>query len=89
MQVLRRRYVERAATDRAALAVAVESEDWIEVRRIAHGNSGTGATFSFPDVSARGQELEEAVDAGLPVSERRKLAHALSACLDDAAQDRS
>jgi HPt (histidine-containing phosphotransfer) domain-containing protein len=53
MQVLRRRYVERAATDRAALAVAVESEDWIEVRRIAHGNSGTGATFGFPDGRTR------------------------------------
>ncbi len=77
MQVLRRRYVERAATDRAALAVAVESEDWIEVRRIAHGNSGTAQPSAFrmaehvPDVERR-VSAQVRGNAGLAPPGRRR-----------------
>ena len=88
MQALRKRYAERAALDLDALGGAVRTQDWVEVRRIAHGLSGTGAVFGFPEISASGQQLEEAVDADLPVSERLALADALIACLAAAAQER-
>lgn len=88
MQQLRKRYAGRAAEDGEALASARASEEWAEVRRIAHGLAGTGAVFGFPKVSATAEQLEEGVDRELPVAELHKLADALAACLSEAAQER-
>ena len=58
MEQLRARFRARAAEDRARLVTALGSGDRAAVRSIAHGLSGSGGTFGFPEVSAAAETVE-------------------------------
>lgn len=77
MAELRARFVIRAAEQRAQLAAALLASDLEEVRRLAHGLSGSAGVFGFPELSEGAQALEEAVDAGAEDAEVKRLAGAL------------
>jgi HPt (histidine-containing phosphotransfer) domain-containing protein len=64
MARLRLRFAERLKAEKLLLEQALESGDRGEIRRLAHGLSGSGAIFGYPDVSVAGQRLEAAVDEG-------------------------
>jgi HPt (histidine-containing phosphotransfer) domain-containing protein len=64
MAALRERFRARAADDRASILAARDAGDLAEVGRLAHGLSGSGGVFGFPQLSADAQALENAIDAG-------------------------
>jgi HPt (histidine-containing phosphotransfer) domain-containing protein len=64
MAALRERFRARAADDRASILAARDAGDLAEVGRLAHGLSGSGGVFGFPQLGADAQALENAIDAG-------------------------
>jgi HPt (histidine-containing phosphotransfer) domain-containing protein len=64
MAKLKLRFATRLEAERLLLEQALESGDKAEIRRLAHGLSGSGAVFGYPEVSVAGQKLEAAVDEG-------------------------
>jgi HPt (histidine-containing phosphotransfer) domain-containing protein len=77
MAELRTRFLARAEADRALLAIALRQEDWDEVRRIAHGLSGTAGVFGFASLGETAEGVETAVDDGRDKSDLRRLCGAL------------
>ncbi len=73
MARLRERFLARAEDDRAKLVASATIDDRAELRRLAHGLSGSAAVFGFPDIGLDAQALEEAVDAGADERELRRL----------------
>lgn len=61
MDALRSRFVERAATDAAALRSAWAERDAEAVRRIAHSLAGNAGMFGHPRLSEAASALEEAL----------------------------
>jgi HPt (histidine-containing phosphotransfer) domain-containing protein len=61
MEALRSRFVERAATDEAALRSAWAGRDVETVRRIAHSLAGNAGMFGHPQLSEAAGALEEAL----------------------------
>lgn len=64
MVKLKLRFATRVEAEALLLEQALEKGDKAEIKRLAHGLSGSGAVFGYPDLSAAGQELEAAVDQG-------------------------
>jgi HPt (histidine-containing phosphotransfer) domain-containing protein len=64
MAALRERFRVRAADDRATILAARDAGDFAQVARLAHGLSGSGGVFGFPELSADAQAVENAIDAG-------------------------
>lgn len=77
MAQLRARFVARAAEQRAQLVAALLAGDHDEMRRLAHGLSGSAGVFGFPEISADAQALEEAVDEGVEEEALKRLAGTL------------
>ena len=77
MVKLKLRFASRIEAERLLLEQALEKGDKAEIKRLAHGLSGSGAVFGYPDLSAGGPKLEAAVDEGkalqLPVDALLKL----------------
>lgn len=77
MVKLKLRFASRIEAETLLLEQALEKGDKAEIKRLAHGLSGSGAVFGYPDLSAAGQKLEAAVDEGkalqLPVEALLKL----------------
>ena len=86
MAGFRARFCARAAADRAQIATALASGDFDEVRRLAHGLSGSGGVFGFPEVSADAELVENAIDEGREPGELAILCELLMQRLDEAAQ---
>ena len=79
MKELRQRFVMRTISDRTLLVAAIHSGDWSDVRRLAHGLSGSAGVFGFSAVGLDAQALEEAIDAG---EDKRRLLDLGLALLD-------
>jgi HPt (histidine-containing phosphotransfer) domain-containing protein len=62
MAALRARFVERTRAEREELGAALGRMDLPEIRRLAHGLSGSAGIFGFPEISAAAAGLERAVD---------------------------
>lgn len=62
MIVLRARFVARSRAEREELGTAVSRMDLPEIRRLAHGLSGSAGIFGFPEISTAAAALERAVD---------------------------
>jgi HPt (histidine-containing phosphotransfer) domain-containing protein len=73
MAELRGRFLARAAEERVLLQAALEEMNKGELRRLAHGLSGSAGTFGFAPLSADAQAVEEAVDMGAPDPELQRL----------------
>jgi HPt (histidine-containing phosphotransfer) domain-containing protein len=86
MAGLRARFCARAAAERTQIAEALASGDLPEVRRLAHGLSGSGGVFGFPEVSADAEAVEIAVDEQKEPGELAILCERLLQRLDEAAQ---
>jgi HPt (histidine-containing phosphotransfer) domain-containing protein len=69
MAKLKLRYAARLDAEKLLLEQALASGDRAEVRRLAHGLSGSGAVFGYPDLSEAGRSLEAAVDKGEALQE--------------------
>ncbi len=78
MAQLRERFLTRAQEERAQLIAAVAAGDGAELRRLAHGLSGSAGVFGFPEIGLDAQALEEAVDAKAEDGEIRRLCSALT-----------
>ncbi|HEY0627096.1 MAG TPA: Hpt domain-containing protein [Allosphingosinicella sp.] len=87
MAQLRARFVVRAAEQREQLTAALMAGDRDEVRRLAHGLSGSAGVFGFPEISVDAQAVEEAVDEGASDEELKPLASKLLDRLAAASQD--
>jgi signal transduction histidine kinase/HPt (histidine-containing phosphotransfer) domain-containing protein len=55
-------FTERTQLLRGELISALESENWDEVRAIAHTVKGSGTTFGFPELTRLGKEVCDTVD---------------------------
>ncbi len=86
MAQLRARFRSRAADDRERILAALGDDDLVEVRRLAHGLSGSGGVFGFPEVSEDAAAVEDAVDEAKPAGEIRALCDQLLARLAEVAQ---
>jgi HPt (histidine-containing phosphotransfer) domain-containing protein len=86
MAQLRARFRTRAAADRARIAAALDQADWDEVRRLAHGLSGSGGVFGFPQVSKDAEAVEIAIDEGRDAAQVRALGGRLLDRLAEVAQ---
>ncbi len=73
MAELRARFVVRAADDRARLVIAIQDQDRAEIRRLAHGLSGTGGVFGFAALSDAAEAVEVGVDEGRDWADLRAL----------------
>jgi HPt (histidine-containing phosphotransfer) domain-containing protein len=62
MAKLKLRFATRLEAEKLLLEQALASGDRLEVRRLAHGLSGSAAVFGYPEIGAAGQALEAAVD---------------------------
>lgn len=60
MAALRERFLERAASDRVALAAAGEAGDFAAIRDLAHRLAGVAGTLGFPEISVLARALEDA-----------------------------
>lgn len=78
MAQLRERFLERAKDERAQLIAAATVGDRAEMRRLAHGLSGSAGVFGFPEIGLDAQALEEAVDAEAEEEELRRLCAVLT-----------
>jgi len=78
MAQLRKRFVARAQEERAQLIAAATVGDRAEMRRVAHGLSGSAGVFGFPEIGLDAQALEEAVDSEADEGELRRLCSALT-----------
>ena len=86
MAELRARFVARLEDERGRLVAALRLDDREEVRRIAHGLSGSGGVFGFPEISAAAEEVEVAVDEGANEARVRELCARLLDRMEAAAQ---
>lgn len=86
MAQLRERFLVRAQDERAQLIAAATRGDRAEMRRLAHGLSGSAGVFGFSEVGLDAQALEEAVDAEADEEEIRRLCLALTDRLAKAPQ---
>jgi HPt (histidine-containing phosphotransfer) domain-containing protein len=86
MTGLRARFCARAAAERMQIAAALASGDLPEVRRLAHGLSGSGGVFGFPELSADAEAVEIAVDEHREPGDLASLCERLLQRLDEAAQ---
>ena len=77
LQQLRDRFMERASQERRSLAEALQVPDRETLRRIAHSLAGNGGIFGFPEISAAGLRLEDALDAEADWEEICRLGKAL------------
>jgi HPt (histidine-containing phosphotransfer) domain-containing protein len=77
MAELRTRFLARAEADRALLAIALRQEDWDEVRRIAHGLSGTAGVFGFASLARRRKAWKQRSMMAEIKSDLRRLCGAL------------
>lgn len=87
MEQLRTRFRARAGEDRAKLIIALQQGDRETVRHLAHGLSGSGGIFGFPEISQAAEALEDKVDSGAEPPELRVAAAALLNALVRLAQD--
>jgi HPt (histidine-containing phosphotransfer) domain-containing protein len=62
MERLRQRFRQRSGGDRAALEAALERQDTVEMKRLAHSLSGAAGIFGYPVISERAAALEAALD---------------------------
>ena len=81
MAQLRQRFLVRAEDERGQLIAAATAGDRSEMRRLAHGLSGSAGVFGFPEIGLDAQALEEAVDAGADEGEIRRLCSILTDAL--------
>lgn len=89
-QALREKYLMQLATRRAELAqflarfetTQATPGDLAATRIHAHSLKGTGRTYGYPEISATGMALEEALDRGADQSSLAALARALLASCD-------
>jgi HPt (histidine-containing phosphotransfer) domain-containing protein len=86
MPALRERFRARAGSDGDRIAAALAAGDLDTVRSLAHGLSGSGGVFGFPQVSEDAQAVENAIDAGADAGELAALCHRLLARLTETAQ---
>ncbi len=86
MAALRERFRVRAATDGERIAAALSARDLDTVRTLAHGLSGSGGVFGYPQVSMDAQAVEEAIDAGAEAGEVKALCDRLLARLAETSQ---
>jgi HPt (histidine-containing phosphotransfer) domain-containing protein len=86
MAALRERFRVRAADDRASILAAHDAGDFAQVGRLAHGLSGSGGVFGFPELSADAQAVENAIDAGAKPEEIAALCDRLLVRLAQVAQ---
>ena len=77
LQLLRERFVERAAADADAIEAAAAAMDWPAVRDLSHGIVGRAGMFGFPALSDAARILETAVDAREPAERLGALSAAL------------
>lgn len=73
MAGLRARFVVRAGEDRARLEAALAALDRVELKRLAHGLSGSAGIFGFPQITEEAQALEAALDSEAVDEELRRL----------------
>jgi HPt (histidine-containing phosphotransfer) domain-containing protein len=69
MAELLRLFVDGLAGTCRQLGRGLEAGDVPEVRRIGHQLKGTGGGYGYPDLSAAGRRLEEAVVAAVAVTD--------------------
>lgn len=62
---LRAKFAERSLSDRDRLKAAFDHNDREGLKQIAHSLAGNGGLFGYPQVSAAGLALEEAIDNGV------------------------
>ncbi len=86
MAALRERFRARARADGERIAAALSARDLETVRNLAHGLSGSGGVFGFPQVSADAQAVEEAIDTGAEAAKVEALCDRLLARLAETAQ---
>ena len=86
MAALRERFRARAGEDAERIASALAAGDLQAVHGLAHGLSGSGGTFGFPEVSADAEAVENSIDAGCGTGEVRALCDRLLARLAETAQ---
>lgn len=84
MQKMRERFRERAASDRAAVAAALDVGDHPRLLHLAHGLAGVAGIFGYSDISSHASALEDAVDGGAGGEKISLLAQALMEALDRA-----
>ena len=86
MAALQQRFRARAGEDGARIAAAFAAGDLETVRNLAHGLSGSGGVFGFPEVSKDAQAVENEVDAGAAPADLQPLCDRLLARLAQVAQ---
>jgi HPt (histidine-containing phosphotransfer) domain-containing protein len=86
MGALRERFRARAGADRVLISTALAAGDRHELRRLAHGLSGSGGVFGFPEVSAVAEAVETAVEDAADQALLENLCHRLLDRLADVAQ---
>ena len=86
MAALRERFRARAGEDATRIAAALAAGDLQAVHGLAHGLSGSGGTFGFPQVSADAEAVENAIDAGRKTEEVAALCDRLLGGLAETAQ---
>lgn len=86
MEQLRARFILRAQDEQAAIATAVAAMDRDEVKRIAHGLSGSAGVFGFAEIGNEAQAVEEAVDENAASEDLRGLCAILIDSLGKAGQ---
>ena len=79
MDALRARFGERLLDDLDQLGRALNGRDREAMHRIAHRMSGAAGMFGYPQLSAKGAALEDAIDRNRPDEEVAEFAAALMA----------
>jgi len=83
LQALRRRFIEQAAADAAAIERHASAEEWAAIREVSHGLAGRAGMFGFPLITDAARTLEEAVEADVDPRRLHDLAAALAAKLNE------
>ena len=83
MEMLRQRFHQRAASDRAEIAQALRQGDYPQLLRLAHGLAGIAAIFGYGEVSARASALEDGVEREFDREALAELGGALIEALDE------
>ena len=86
MTELRARFVTRLVAEQSSFAAAATLLNRSEIRRLAHGLSGSAGVFGFRQVSGAARAVEEAVDGCLDDHKLGGLCAALLSCLASVAQ---
>jgi HPt (histidine-containing phosphotransfer) domain-containing protein len=69
MAKLKLRFATRLEAEQSLLEQALASGDRAELKRLAHGLSGSAGIFGHPDSGTAAHDLEAAADGGEPLQE--------------------